>query len=100
MNSISLLRKDDVIFAPPPAGSTMPQVPRRHDVTAIGRASLARENKDQTSISDVYITSGYRRCIDVETRRRHVVDMTSTTNSDVFTTSGHLRCLNVETRRL
>ena len=53
-----------------------------------------------TTKSDVYVTSGYRRCIDVETRRRHVVDMTSTTNSDVFTTSGHRRCLNVETRRL
>ena len=49
---------------------------------------------------DVYTTSITRRCIDVETRRRLVVDMTPTTNSDVFSASGQRRCLNVETRRL
>ena len=52
-----------------------------------------------TTNSDVYITSGYRRCLDVETRCCHDVDMTSTTKTDVFTMSGHRCCIDVKMRR-
>ena len=52
-----------------------------------------------TSKSDIYTKSGYRRCIYVETRRGHVVDMRSTTKTDVFTTSGHRCCIDALMRR-
>ena len=59
-----------------------------------------RPDVDITSTTKpaVFTTSGYRRCIDVETRRCHDVDMTSTTKTDVFTTSGHRCCKDVKMR--
>ena len=48
---------------------------------------------------DVFTTSDRRCCRDVETRRRHDVEITSTNKSDSFTTSDHRRCLDIETQR-
>ena len=56
-----------------------------------------RHDVDMTSTtkSNVFMESDYRRCIVVETRRRHDFEITSTSKSDNFTTSCHRRCSNL-----